>query len=157
MATAWQKQSGAGAEESSWSCLGLFSKNRTSLIYNNLGIFFLHLENYTVFIEKLNREELKNKIWIKFLKWSKMTFTYCFTKSWYCLIILNRTRNFFPAPAPNCICPAGLPSWSVTIILNRTSPYILPLCKVLFPGSHLPLKNYGKDCSETSKLVPKQL
>ena len=30
--------------------------------------------------------------------------------------------------------PAGLPSWSVTPILNRTSPNILPLCKVFFPS-----------------------
>ena len=30
--------------------------------------------------------------------------------------ILNRTRNLFPAPAPDC-----LPSLSATLFLNRTS------------------------------------
>ena len=68
-----------------------------------------------------------------------MTFHYFFTNSWSCSIILNRTRNILPAPAPDCLCPAGLPSWSVTFLLNRTSPNILPLCKVMFPGSLLPL------------------
>ena len=52
---------------------------------------------------------------------------------------MNRTRNFFCAPAPYCLCPEALPSWSVTLLMNRTSPYILPLCKVLFPGSLHPL------------------
>ena len=64
-----------------------------------------------------------------------MSFHYFFTNSWSCSIILNRTRNILPAPAPDCLCPAGLPSWSVTFLLNRTSPNILPLCKVMFPGS----------------------
>ena len=62
-------------------------------------------------------------------------FVLFFTNPWSCSIILNRTRNLFPAPAPNCLCPAGATSWSVTLLLNKTSPNILPLCKVMFPGS----------------------
>ena len=62
-----------------------------------------------------------------------------FTNSWSSSTILNRTSNIFPAPAPDCHYPAGLTSWSVTILLNRTSPNILPLCKVIFPGSLHPL------------------
>ena len=64
------------------------------------------------------------------------------TNSWSCSIILNRTRNLFPAPAPDCLCLAGLPSWSGTLFLNRTSENILPLCKVLFPGSLHPLMSH---------------
>ena len=47
--------------------------------------------------------------------------------------------NLFPAPAPNCLCPTGPTSWSVTLFSNRTSPNILPLCKIMFPGSLHPL------------------
>ena len=45
------------------------------------------------------------------------------------------TRNLFPAPAPDCLCPAGPTPWSVTLILNRNSSNIMPLCKVMFPSS----------------------
>ena len=46
----------------------------------------------------------------------------------------------YSAPAPNCLCSAGPTPWSVTLLLNRTSCNILmPLCKVMFPGSLHPL------------------
>ena len=67
-------------------------------------------------------------------------FFFFFYKFMSCSIILNRTRNLFHAPAPDCLCPAGLPSWSGTIFLNRTRTYILPLCKVLFSRSLHPLQ-----------------
>ena len=66
-----------------------------------------------------------------------------FTNSWPCSIILNKTRNIFSAPAPDCLCPAGLPSWSCYLLLNRTSPNILPVSKILFPGS---LRNRHSKC-----------
>ena len=47
-----------------------------------------------------------------------------------------------PVPAPDCLCPAGPTSWSVTFLLNRTSPNILPLRKVMFPGSLHPYNSY---------------
>ena len=56
-----------------------------------------------------------------------MTFTYYFTNSRSFSIILNRTRKLFPAPARDCLCLEGLPSWSVTLLSNRTSPNNLPL------------------------------
>ena len=61
--------------------------------------------------------------------------------SWSCSFILNKTRNFFHAPAPDCLCPAGLPFWSSTLFLNRTRKNILLLCNVFFPGSLHPLQN----------------
>ena len=50
-------------------------------------------------------------------------------------IVFSRTT---PSPSPNCLCPAGPTSWSVTLRLKRTNSNILPLCKVMLPGS-LPL------------------
>ena len=47
--------------------------------------------------------------------------------------------NPFHAPSPNCLCQAGPTPRSVTILFNRTSPHILPLCKVMLPGSLHPL------------------
>ena len=47
-------------------------------------------------------------------------------------------------PFSDCICPAHLTFWPVTLFLNRTSPNILPLCKVLFPGSNHPLTGSAK-------------
>ena len=62
------------------------------------------------------------------------------------LILLKYSEQdwkLFPAPAPalNCLCPAGQTSWSVFLLLNRTSPNILPVCKVTFLGSLHPLGN----------------
>ena len=54
------------------------------------------------------------------------------------MVLLNyseQDKESLPAPAPDCLCQAGLPTWSVTPLMNRTSPNILLLCKVLFPGS----------------------
>ena len=70
----------------------------------------------------------------------KITFYLFCTKSGSCSIILSRTKNLFPAPAPDCLCTAGLRSWSGTLFLNSTSKNILPLCNVLFPGSLHPLR-----------------
>ena len=69
----------------------------------------------------------------------KSEFLIYFTNSWFCSIILNKTGNLFPAHAPDYVCPAGPTSWSVTLLLNSTSPNIVPVCKVMFPGSLHPL------------------
>ena len=51
----------------------------------------------------------------------------------------EQDQESLPAPAPDCLCQAGLPSWSVTPLMNRTSRNILLLCIVLLPGSLHPL------------------
>ena len=77
------------------------------------------------------------------------------TKSWSCPINLNRIRNLFPAPAPDCLCPTGLPSWWVTLLINSTSPYILPFCKGLFPVSLHPLLKLSQNIhSHPIQLLP---
>ena len=58
------------------------------------------------------------------------------------LVLLNQSkqdREPLSALALDCLCPTGLTSWSVTLFSNRTILNILPLCKVMFPGSLLPL------------------
>ena len=58
------------------------------------------------------------------------------------LVLLNYSEHdqeSLPAPAPDCLCQAGLPSWSNTPLMNRTSPNILLNCKTFFPGSLHPL------------------
>ena len=68
-----------------------------------------------------------------------MTFTYFFYQFLVLLNYSEQDQESLPAPAPDCLCQADLPSWSVTPLMNRTSPNILLLCKVLFPGSLHPL------------------
>ena len=80
-----------------------------------------------------------------FLNYSKYNFHYFNASSWSCSIILNKTRNPYAAPAPTCLCQAGPTPWSDTLLLNRTSPNILPLCKIMLPGSLHPLKRRQKD------------
>ena len=70
-----------------------------------------------------------------------------YASSWSCSIIFNRTRNPYPATAPDCPCQAGPTPWSVTLLVNRTSPNILPLCKVMFPGSLHPLGSDPLQCN----------
>ena len=107
----------------------MISRNRTSLICNNLCIYS-HLGAFMVIVEKKN--SFQND-----LKWL-LTIFYQF------LVLLNyseQDQDSLPAPAPDCLCQAGLPSWSVTPLINRTSPNTLLLCKVLFPSSlHPPYK-----------------
>jgi hypothetical protein len=68
MAPAWQ----AGDSrkqllgEMSWSCLGVLTRNRTSLICIKLCIYS-HLETYTVLVEKLNRENIFENMGSSFL------------------------------------------------------------------------------------------
>ena len=52
----------------------------------------------------------------------------------------KQDREPLSALALDCLFPTGLTSWSVTLFFNRTIPNILPLCKVMFPGSLLPLR-----------------
>ena len=59
--------------------------------------------------------------------------------SWGQLIILNKTTNLSPATAFDCLCPADPIHWPVTLLLNRTSPNILSLCKFMFSTSLHPL------------------
>ena len=68
-----------------------------------------------------------------------MTLTYFFYQFLVLLNYSEQDQESLPAPAPDCLCQADLPSWSVTPLMNRTSPNILLLCKVLFPGSLHPL------------------
>ena len=73
------------------------------------------------------------------------------------LVLLNyseQDQESLPAPAPYCLCQAGLPSWSVTPLMNRTSPNILILCKVLFPGSLHPLAIGPFYAEKLDKLAP---
>ena len=43
------------------------------------------------------------------------------------------------ALALDWVCPAGLNSWSVTLLFNRTILNVLSICKVKYPDSLLPL------------------
>ena len=61
-----------------------------------------------------------------FVKLFKTTSHYFHVSSWSCLIILNRTRDLFPSLAPDCLCPASLTRWSITLLLNKASPNSLP-------------------------------
>ena len=40
----------------------------------------------------------------------------------------KHTRNLCLNHASDCLCQAGPTSWSVTLLLNRNSPNIMPLC-----------------------------
>ena len=106
--------------ESSLSCLGMVSRNRTSLICINLCIYS-HLETYMVLVNKLNRRRRKNLSHeLQFLKWSKMNLNSLFTNSWSCSIFLNRTRNLFPAPA--LLCSAKQASLPDHLLFSWTGP-----------------------------------
>ena len=70
-----------------------------------------------------------------------MTFSYFFNQFIVLLNYSEQDQESVPAPAPDCLCHAYLPSWLVTPLMNRTSPNILLLRKVLLPGSlHLLVK-----------------
>ena len=94
----------------------------------------------TVHIRKLNEDKLYVHDVFQFLDWSKVSFYLFYARSCSCSIMLNKTRVSLPALTPDCLCPACLTSWSVTLHLNRTIPNILPLCKVTIPGSLHPLQ-----------------
>ena len=125
MAPARQRQSRTRAGR---NFLVLF-RNMMSLTLNNLCIYPNFRDPYG--LRKDDNDSLP------FLKLSLMSFTYFHARS--CLIIMNRTRIISPAPAPDCLCPAGPTHWSLTFFFNRTSQNILFLWKVMFPGSIHPL------------------
>ena len=56
------------------------------------------------------------------------------------LVLLNYFKQDQKSLSCSCsdyLCPAGPTSWSGNLLLNRISPNILPLCKVMFPDTIL--------------------
>ena len=134
MAPAWQRHSRTGVGRDFLSCFGMLRRNRKSLIYINLCIYS-HLEAYTDLVGKLNKEILNVNNRLKFKKLSKITFNYFYASFLSCFTFLNRTRNLYPAPASDCLCPEGPTPWSFILLFNRTNPNILLSVKScsLFP------------------------
>ena len=107
----------------------MFSRKRKSIICNDLCIF-PNLETLTCLVETLNKEnlDLDNRIWI--FKWLNYFFYIIFMPvpgpAWLFwtglgipLLLLLLTVSAKQAPIP----------WSVTLVLNRNSLNILPLCQ----------------------------
>ena len=131
----------------------MVSRNRTSLICINLCLYS-HLQTYTVLVEKLNRGKLMKLLDYSF--WNDLKWLLTIFKKKQFLVLLNyseQDKESLPAPADNCLCQAGLSSWSVTPLMNRTMTNILLLCKVLFPGSLHPLPSVHNSGSRKTSFL----
>ena len=112
-APAWQRQYGQGAERDSWSGLGMVSRNRE---WDLLGRNKL----------EQGQRDVPSPVWINRAG----------PGTGIKLIKFHFRQS---ALALDWVCPAGLNSWSVTLLFNRTILNVLSLCEVKYPGSLLPL------------------